>query len=261
MEPTTLLVAAGLFSAASLLKKKSSDAVSEPPEYAQVRAKVLSDLKFYFGAHVAKMAYHADPFDVKMRTTISNPMTGSHNFTYLSNALEWAGKCNRVNGVCPTKAITPHISDDQIINNAASLVVSVVWYFFPNASPTEKANFVLKVMKETSEDVKNTYWMKILPYVMIAAAAITAGVAIAGAPIAVSSTGAISGGTGWAGTGTIIGTVGTTLGTTVPAGLTIAGSTAALTKTPKTETEMRNNLIGVFTSLDVIMKNTSLEGI
>lgn len=261
MEPTVLLAAAGLFGAASYLRKKQVGAASEPPEYAQVRAKILSDLKFYFGAHVNKMAYHADPFDIKQRTTISNPLSGTHNFTYLSNALEWAGKCNRVNGVCPTKAITPHISDDTIINNASSMVVAVVWYFFPNASPQDKAAMVLKVMKETSEDVKNTYWMKILPYVMIAAAAITAGVAIAGAPIAVSSTGAITGGTGWAGTGTLVGTIGTTLGTTVPAGLTIAGSTAALTKTPKTETEMKNNLVAVFQSLDVIMKNTSLEGI
>lgn len=235
------------------ISSNSNTENSEPPQYAQIRAKIKDDLAFYFAAapHGGNPKFTGTMFD-------KNPLgtnASQREIEQLSNAIEWASKCTRSSGLCDdVKGGQNPISDDQIIQGAGNILAAVIWFKYPNASPQTQADIYVRTMKETVVDVRNLHWIKFMPFVMIAIAAVTAGVALVGSPLTVGAGGVISGGTGWTGTGTLLGTVVSTAGTTVPAGLTIAGGISQITGTPKSETEARQQLAAMFAALRQIMK-------
>ena len=229
---------------------------SEPPEYEKIRLQMRSDYDWYKKSVIAQLDSSKQCGEVRFTgdsfcgnpTSITKP--SNTEIQKLSNAVEWASKCQRTNGVCLDKTIIKGISDDAIIETVKNITAAVIYYRYPNATPDEQADIYIRTVKETVIDVRNLHWVKILPYITIIIAAITAGVALAGAPAVVGSTGAISGGTGWAGTGTIIGTLGSTVGTTIPAGLTIAGGVSQLAGgAPKSEREAKKQLAITFAIL------------
>jgi hypothetical protein len=265
-----LLAAAGLGVLGFSAKKGGilSNTPKEPPEFEQIRNKIKADLNFYFDANPANKFTFGDvhipefPDGVLVGSYFRKvPHRGQGSISsrerdQLSNCIEYAAKClrNGANACDQKNKVTPGINDTQIITGASNILAAVIVYFFPDATPQQQAKMYTDIMKETNLDVRNLHWVQFMPYVMIALAAITAGVAIAGAPIAVSSTGVISGGTGWAGTGTLIGTIGTTLSTTIPAGVAIAGGIGAINGKPKNEQEAMTQLTQTFTALKEILK-------
>ncbi len=234
--------------------------MSEPPEFEQIRSQIKSDYKFYLDSvsqqdnqslRCGNTSLTADSYcgNPTSRTTV-----GDTEIQKLSNAVEWAAKCARTGGYCKTSKITSGISDDSIIETVKNILTAVIVYRYPQATAEQQADIYIRTVKETVVDVKNLHWLKIMPYVAIAIAAVTAGFALVGTPAVIGANGAITGGTGWAGTGTLIGTIGSTVGTTIPAGLSIAGGVSALTTTPKDEKEAKKQLTEVFASLKVIIK-------
>jgi hypothetical protein len=162
----------------------------------------------------------------------------------LSNAIEWAAKCNRDSaGKCHNNSGNMKgFGDSAIISAAQDLLPAVINKKYPLASPEQQTKMYEQVMKETVIDVKNLQWISFMPFLMIAVAAVTAGIGLFAAPAALGTSLASSGG--------ITGTVAAETG----AGSLVKVGSGFLTKKPSNEAEARKQLTILFTTLKQVTK-------
>lgn len=135
-----------------------------------------------------------------------------------SNALEWAAKCKRDASGVPVGGEDAAMvrQDEAIMARVAQMLPAVIVQRWPTATPAEQAEIFIRAYKETNTQVRNLALKKIIAIVpALVAAAITGGVAAAGAAAQFGTT-----------TGAVFGS----LSTTLPAGLGAMGTTLAANK-------------------------------
>lgn len=196
--------------------------------------------------------------DVFRRVSKDTTRPSGKEIEQISNAVEYAAKCARDGGGrCGQLFGKKSVPDSVIIERAQNMLPAVITFRYPKASAEQQADIYIRVVKETVVDVKNLHWQKILPIIVLIAAPLTAGIALVGAPLGVSATGALTGGTGFLGTQSFLYGIISTLPTTVGAGVATAGAAAALKGAPKNEKEARAVLKETFAAIKDAVKRAS----
>lgn len=199
----------------------------------ELRSQLAKDLNDYYAA-APDGGLKRFTGDVFNRTPLSTVTPSDKEIQQLSNATEWAAKCVRnSSGICaqqPVKGNQMVMSDDAIIEGSQRFLPALIAHRYPNASAEQMATIYIRVVKETTVDVKNLHWMKVVNIVTLVLAPLTAGLSVAGAIARLTAMGAIN-----AGVNVFSGAIGV----------------AGVFKTPKDEKEAKIQL----TEMYAIIKN------